>query len=120
MEINKIHVNYSTRVSLNDRFTAFSKRSRTRRDNHLQPKSSEANRKLVQRLSVKHNKPKPSLKNRVSLSHKNKILFPLTEITLLGCFKRQRESCKETRSSQGGFFKNTKVSSFAEKVYYLI
>lgn len=69
-EINKIHVNNSTRVSLNDRFTAFSVRSasakikntRNNFDSKFPPRSSEANRKLVQRLSVKHNKARITLK----------------------------------------------------------
>lgn len=67
----KIHVNSSTRVSLNDRFTAISKRSRTRNEGNLPPRSSEANRKLVHRLSVKHSKVKarPTLKTqRVSFN----------------------------------------------------
>lgn len=71
-EINRIHVNNSTRVSLNDRFTflSYSKtpRSKTRRnDGNLPPRSSEANRNLVHRLSVKHSKvkAKPIITQRV-------------------------------------------------------
>ncbi|KAL5275291.1 CHTOP family protein [Megaselia abdita] len=64
-EISKIHVNNSTRVSLNDRFTAIRsvKPNVRRNDGHLTPRSSEANRKLVQRLSVKH-KARPTLKTQ--------------------------------------------------------
>lgn len=58
-EINKIHVNNSTRVSLNDRFTAFSVRSasrpkqvRIRRNQEVPHRVSEANRKLLQRLKA--------------------------------------------------------------------
>lgn len=76
-ERNKIHIHFnnSTKVSLNDRFTAIqSTKINLKRNNPKISRSSEANRKLVQRLNIKHNRKAGSKIQKVKVSSEKLLL----------------------------------------------